>query len=216
MARRRLDEIGEIVGFDVEGAGIVQDARQLLVVERAVDQRHDGEILHGLAGELGLALERRDQVARLDGGQGAHVREVGTAQQVAPRGAHACRVCLGQRLAAGQRHLAHGAQDGVALAMADVLASVASFAHEKVLLAEECNRAASSCKRSIPNTAIPPSKRCASKSRAPRRRLREQYLSRSRCFGFPNITYLGRMAPTYSDPWPPSSHRLLKFFSICT
>jgi hypothetical protein len=29
MARRRLDEIGEIVGFDVEGAGVVKDARQL-------------------------------------------------------------------------------------------------------------------------------------------------------------------------------------------
>jgi hypothetical protein len=37
MARRRLDEIGEIVGLDVERAGKVQDPHQLPLVERAVD-----------------------------------------------------------------------------------------------------------------------------------------------------------------------------------
>ena len=34
MARRRLDEVGEIVGLDIEGAGIVEHARELAVVER--------------------------------------------------------------------------------------------------------------------------------------------------------------------------------------
>jgi hypothetical protein len=49
MARSRLDEIGQVVGFDIERAGILQHERELAVIERAVDQRHDGEVLHRLA-----------------------------------------------------------------------------------------------------------------------------------------------------------------------
>ena len=119
MAGRRLDQLGEIGRLDVERAGIFQHARHLVVVEHAVDQRHDGEVLHRLLAELALALQRGDEVGRPDAGQGADIERLVAPQEPVPRGDDAGGVGMAERPAAGQRHLAHRAQDGVALAMAD-------------------------------------------------------------------------------------------------
>jgi hypothetical protein len=120
MARRRLDQVVEIVGLDVEGAGIVEHARELAVIELAVDQRHDGEVLHGLARQLRLAAQDRDEVGRLHRRQRPDIQKVAAAQQVACCSQHAGGVGVADRMAAGQRHLAHGAEDGVTLALADL------------------------------------------------------------------------------------------------
>ena len=118
MARRRLDQIGEIVGLDVEGAGIFQHALQLAVIERAVDHRHNGEIFYRLFGERSV-LQDRHEVGWLDRGKRPEVGEAAAAQQIVPRRQDARGIRVGERPSAGQRHLAHSTQDGVALAMAD-------------------------------------------------------------------------------------------------
>jgi hypothetical protein len=119
VAGRRLDQLGEIVGLDVEGTGIVQHVRELLLVERAVDQGHDGEIFHRLAREFGIAFQRRHEIARFHRAKRADVREIATAEQIVRRPEYARGIGMIDRMTAGQRHLAHGAQDGVALATAD-------------------------------------------------------------------------------------------------
>jgi hypothetical protein len=119
MARCRFDQVGEIVGLDIEGAGIVEHARELAVVEHAVDQRHDGEVLQRLVREFRLAAQDRDEVLRLHSRQRPDVQKVAAAQQIARGCEHAGGVGVGDRMAAGQRDLAHGAQDGVTFTTAD-------------------------------------------------------------------------------------------------
>ena len=70
--------------------------------------------------KLAVRLQRRYEVGRFDRGQGADVGEVAPAQQVARRADDACPVGMADRMAAGQRDLAHRAQDGVAFAPADL------------------------------------------------------------------------------------------------
>jgi hypothetical protein len=54
VAGRRLDQLGQVVGLDIERPGIVQHPGDLRVVEDAVDQRHDHEVLHRLVGDLAI------------------------------------------------------------------------------------------------------------------------------------------------------------------
>ena len=89
------------------------------MVEHAVDQRHDGEIPHRLARQLRLAAQHGDEIGWFHRRQRPDVREVAAAQQIAPGRQHARGVGVGDRVTAGQRHLAHGAQDGVTFTMAN-------------------------------------------------------------------------------------------------
>ena len=115
---RGFDHLGEIGFLDVQRPGIGQHAAELAVIEHAIDHHHDGEILHRLGGEVAV-LQDRDQVGRLNRGQGAEIGKIGPAQQVAPCRQDAGGIGVADRMAAGQRHLAHRAQDGVALLSAD-------------------------------------------------------------------------------------------------
>jgi hypothetical protein len=64
VAGRRLDQFGEIVGLDIECPGIVEHLRDLRVVEDAVDECHDGEILHRLVGDLTILQQRAQTIGR--------------------------------------------------------------------------------------------------------------------------------------------------------
>jgi hypothetical protein len=51
MARRRLDQFGEIVGLDIERPRIIERPADLGLIEDALHERHDSEILHRLVSE---------------------------------------------------------------------------------------------------------------------------------------------------------------------
>jgi hypothetical protein len=69
--------------------------------------------------ELAFALEGGDESAWTDARQAVDIVEAGPAQQVAAGGKDAGRIGVGDWPAARQRHLAHGAQDGVTVVVVD-------------------------------------------------------------------------------------------------